>query len=181
MVTGAASSNDKATSLLKDKGKRPVEYQMCTPPQGPRACLSPMPLTEPPGLGGLPLPGGRPASGEATADKDRFMTLCGARLTKLYKELEQDYDRVHSTSKGDDQRETAHEELEAGLDSGLDEVRSTGSLDRSALSNKWEMESHSSWITKRKEDSTHEGRAVQPKEELTAHVPCKRIAGQLTC
>ena len=112
MGTGAASSNDKATSLLKDKGKRPAEYQMCTPPQGPRASLSPMPLTEPPGLGGLPLPGGRPASGEATADKDRSMTLCGARLTKLYKELEQDYDRVHSTSKGDDQRETTHEELE---------------------------------------------------------------------
>ena len=63
----------------KNKGKRPVEHQMFTPPQGQRVSHSPKtPIV-------LPAPPGLPILERATADKDRFMTICKARLTTLYK------------------------------------------------------------------------------------------------
>lgn len=146
----------------KNKGKRPVAHQMFTPPQGQRVSLSPKTHIVPPGLPGPPLLGGRPPSEKATADKERFMTICKARLTTLYKYLEQYYDRVHGTAKVGDLGEMSQEGLESGLDASLDEGKSTGS---------WESISHGNWKPRGKEDSIQEGHASQRENELIAHVP----------
>ena len=95
-------------------------------------------------------------SKKGTADKKGFMILCEARLTTLYKDLEQDYDRVHGTAKVGDLGEMTQE----GQDASLDEVKSTGSYARSVVSNNsWEM-AGSIWEQKGKEDFSGSARST---------------------
>ena len=78
----------------------------------------------------------------------------------LYKELKLDYDRVYGTEKfGDLGKET-----QQGLESAQDEVRSTGTGNRSTISN-WEMDGNL-WSRKGKEDSSRAGHAAQPEMEM---------------
>ena len=96
------------------------------------------------------------------ADKKSFMTLCEARLTTVYTDIEQDYNRVHGTDNSGDIGGTTQE----GLESDRDEVKSTGTCDRSVLSNKsWAM-AGSLWKPKEKEDSSRAGHAAQPEIEM---------------
>ena len=109
-----------------------------------------------PPRGKLDYPEGLSPSRRAMDDRESFMTVCEERLMSLYKDLKRDYDRVHGTEKVGDLEEGTQE----GLESAQDEVRSTGTGNRSTISN-WEMEGNH-WSRRGKEDSSPAGHAAQP-------------------
>ena len=132
--------------LQEEKVNLPEQYKMCTPPRHQRVSHSPTELPVPPGLTGLAVHEGQQSSARALVDKKSFMTLCKARLTTVYRYIEQDYDKVHGTEGSGDLGGTTQE----GLELDRDEVKSTGTCDRSVLSNKsWAM-AGSLWKPKEK-------------------------------
>ena len=100
------------------------------------------------------------------ADKESFMRQCETRLTTLFKDIEQNYDIMHGTSRTDD------------LADNLDEVRSIGSGGRSVISSERFGDRHDGWETNsgrwelREKGGTLKGElAVQPYDESSEHVP----------
>ena len=94
------------------------------------------------------------------------MSQCKTRLTTLFKDIEQDYDRMHGTSRTED------------LADNLDEVRSIGSGGRSVISSERFGDRHDGWETNsgrwkpREKGGTLQGElAVQLYDESSEHVP----------
>ena len=145
----------------EEKVNLPEQYKMCTPPRHQRVSHSPTELPVPPGLTGLAVHEGQQSSARALVDKKSFMTLCEARLKTVYRDIEQDYDKVHGTEGSGDVGETTQEGREFDR-----EVKSTGTGERSVLSNNsWTM-AGSRWEPKEREDPIRAGQAAQPDIEM---------------